>query len=73
MKSLVHIASAADVEHVVVDGIVRVDQRKLTMLDEKQLLDESRAAADRVYGSFQKYDFAGRSIGEYAPPAFADW
>lgn len=73
VKSLVHIANAADVEHVVVDGIVRVDQRGLTMLDEKAMLDKARAAADRVYSSFDKYDFAGRSIAEYAPPAFKDW
>lgn len=73
VKSLVHIGSAADVKHVVVDGIVRVENGKLTMLDEAELLEDVRACGDRVYGSFPDFDFAGRSIQEFAPPAFGDW
>jgi len=73
VKSLVHIASAADVVHVAVDGIVRVDEGRLTGLDEAKLLADVRAAGDRVYGSFTEYDFAGRSVEAFAPPAFAGW
>lgn len=73
VKSLVHIGSAADVTHVVVDGIVRVDERRLVKFDECALLDEVRANAAKVYGNFDKYDALGRSIGEFAPPAFDDW
>ncbi|MBL8581768.1 MAG: amidohydrolase family protein [Rhizobiaceae bacterium] len=73
VKSLVHIGSAADVRHVMVDGIVRVDEGRLTGLDERELLRQVRACGDRVYGSFADYDFAGRPIAEFAPPAFGDW
>jgi cytosine/adenosine deaminase-related metal-dependent hydrolase len=73
IKSLVHIGSAADVEHVMVDGVVRVDAGRLTMLDESKLLKEVRASGERVYASFSEYDVAQRSIDEYAPPAFGDW
>ncbi len=73
VKSLVHIGSAADVEHVVVDGIVRVEDRRLTAVDDRALLDEVRANAAKVYGNFQKYDSLGRTVTEFAPPAFDDW
>lgn len=73
IKMLVHIGSAADVEHVVVDGIVRVEDRQLTMLDEQELLREVRANGDKVWGNFQEFDALGRTIKEFAPPAFDDW
>ncbi|MBZ8131883.1 amidohydrolase family protein [Afifella sp. IM 167] len=73
VKMLVHIAGAADVRHVMVDGIVRVEEGKLTMLDEDALLRTVRAAAERVYASVPEYDFKGRTAEEFAPPAFERW
>lgn len=73
IKMLVHIGSAGDVEHVMVDGIVRVDQGRLTMLDEADLLRKVRAAGERVYGQFDQYHYGGASVEQFAPPAFANW
>ncbi len=56
-----------------VDGIVRVEDRRLTAVDDRALLDEVRANAAKVYGNFQKYDSLGRTVTEFAPPAFDDW
>lgn len=73
VKTLIHIGNSADVKHVMVDGIVRVDNGRLSMLDETELLREVRICGERVYGSFAEYDFAGRSVEKFATPAFEDW
>lgn len=73
VKALVQIGNAADVKHVAIDGIVRVDDGGLVGVDEKALLNAVRETSARVYGSFDQYDFAGRQIEEYATPAFASW
>ncbi|MYZ48607.1 amidohydrolase family protein [Propylenella binzhouense] len=73
VKALVHIGSAAHVKHVMVDGEVRVEDGRLTMADEGDLLAAVRRGAHAVYSRFPEYDFAGRAIGEAAPPAFARW
>lgn len=73
IKMLVHIGSSANVDHVMVDGIVRVDGGRLTMLDEDELLQKVRASGERVYANFEKYHRDGLKVEELAPPAFAAW
>ncbi|MFT4596473.1 MAG: 5-methylthioadenosine/S-adenosylhomocysteine deaminase [Paracrocinitomix sp.] len=48
-SALVFNASPANVTHVVVDGRVLIDDRKVTFVDEDELLAESRIAAARVF------------------------
>lgn len=73
VRALVHIATAADVAHVMVDGIVRVDGGRLTMLDEDALLEDVHRAGRRVWDGFADFDFAGRPVEAYSPPSFPDW
>jgi 5-methylthioadenosine/S-adenosylhomocysteine deaminase len=45
ISAIVYNASGADVRTVVVDGRILIDDGHLTVLDEKALLEECRAAA----------------------------
>lgn len=73
VKMLVNIGNAAHVEHVMVDGQVRVEDGRLVMLDEAALLDRVRTASARVYDGFARYHHAGKTVREFAPPAFEAW
>jgi 5-methylthioadenosine/S-adenosylhomocysteine deaminase len=48
-SALVFNASPANVTHVVVDGRILIDDRKVTFVDEDELLAEARIAAARVF------------------------
>ena len=48
-SGLVFCSSPADVTHVIVDGRLLIDNRELTMIDERALLTEAGDAARRVF------------------------
>jgi 5-methylthioadenosine/S-adenosylhomocysteine deaminase len=47
-SALVYNATGPDVHTVIVDGNILLDAGRVTVLDEEELLDESRAAARRL-------------------------
>jgi cytosine/adenosine deaminase-related metal-dependent hydrolase len=70
IHALVDCGYADDVETVVVDGIVRMRDRRIPGLDLGALLDAAQEAAERYWGSVQDWDPFGLTAEERSPHAF---
>jgi 5-methylthioadenosine/S-adenosylhomocysteine deaminase len=70
IHALVDCGYADDVETVLVDGVVRMRDRRIPGLDLDGLLDAAQEAADRYWSSVQEWDPFGLTADERNPPAF---
>jgi hypothetical protein len=53
----------------VCDGRILLDGKRQTMCDEREVMDGARQSAERVWGGFADYHWAGRALDEEFPPA----
>jgi 5-methylthioadenosine/S-adenosylhomocysteine deaminase len=70
IKSLVECGIGDDVETVIVDGVVRVAERRIPGIDFADLRARAQAAGERIWDGWQHWDTLGRTAEEMSPTAF---
>jgi 5-methylthioadenosine/S-adenosylhomocysteine deaminase len=70
IKALVECGVGDDVEMVMVDGIVRMQDRRIENCDIVSLRERMQKAAEQVWGSWQDSDPLGRSASQMSPFSF---
>lgn len=73
IRALVYSATSDMVEHVFVDGRPVVTDRRLLCWDQQEALEGAWRSAERVWGGFGSYHWAGKSVDEVFPPSFKSW
>ena len=70
IKSLVECGVADDVDTVIVDGIVRMEDRTIPGLDLDRLRQDAQAAGQWMWDHWQEWDPQERSAGQVSPWSF---
>lgn len=70
IKVLVYTASSANIDKVIIDGIVRVDAGKVLGVDEEKLCAQMQSAAEKMWRNVVKRDWKGRTHEEMSPMSF---
>jgi cytosine/adenosine deaminase-related metal-dependent hydrolase len=70
IKSLVECGISDDVDTVIVDGVVRMENRVIPGLDMGQLQTDTQAAAEHMWNHWQDWDPQYRTAGEVSPWSF---
>jgi cytosine/adenosine deaminase-related metal-dependent hydrolase len=73
IKSMVNAATSDNVERVYCDGMLLVDDGKVLCVDEERLLAEVQMIADKDWRRVSEWDYAERSLQEYAPLSYEEW
>ena len=55
---------------VMIDGRILVEDGRLTMVDERQLLAEVTASSDHVWAGYGRYNPKSRDVAEAFPPSY---
>jgi cytosine/adenosine deaminase-related metal-dependent hydrolase len=70
IKSLVECGIGDDVETVIVDGVVRMDKRRIPGVDLAGLRAQAQAAGEDVWARLQEWDPLGRTAEQMSPWSF---
>jgi cytosine/adenosine deaminase-related metal-dependent hydrolase len=70
IKSLVECGIGDDVETVIVDGVVRMSERRIPGVDFAALRREAQAAAEEVWARLPEWDPLGRTAEQMSPWSF---
>ena len=70
IKSLVECGIGDDVETVIVDGIVRMEARRIPGIDLESIRREAQAAGEQAWARLPEWDALGRSAEEMSPWSF---
>jgi 5-methylthioadenosine/S-adenosylhomocysteine deaminase len=70
IKNIVYSAQAEDLDTAIVDGEVRMRERKVVGVDEAQLARDLQAAGERMWPEMANHDWAGRTADELSPLSF---
>src|SRR5262245_7180777 len=70
IKSLVECGIGDDVETVIVDGVVRMEGRKIPGVDFGLLRRKAQASADQIWDRWQEWDALGRTADQASPWSF---
>jgi 5-methylthioadenosine/S-adenosylhomocysteine deaminase len=70
IKNIVYSAQAEDLNTAIVDGVVRMKDRKVLGVDEAKLARDLQAAGERMWPAMQQYDWANRPADELSPLTF---
>ncbi|MBI3077376.1 MAG: amidohydrolase family protein, partial [Deltaproteobacteria bacterium] len=70
IKSLVECGIGDDVETVIVDGIVRMEARRIPGIDLAAVRQQAQEAGERVWARVQEWDPLGRTAEEISPWSF---
>lgn len=70
VRSLLHYATGASVEHVWVDGRHVVEHGRVVGIDERALMADVQRMSDRLWAGTPRWEGSGRSASEMCPPAF---
>jgi 5-methylthioadenosine/S-adenosylhomocysteine deaminase len=73
IRALIHSGSRDLIDRVIVDGQILVEGGKLTMWNERDILEQARAGAERVWANFDKYHWSGKPVEEVFPESFDRW
>ncbi len=73
IKSMVNAATGDNVERVYCDGRLLVDWGRVIGVDEKKLLAEVQEIADHNWKRVSDWDYAERTLREYALLSFEEW
>jgi cytosine/adenosine deaminase-related metal-dependent hydrolase len=73
IKSMVNAATSDNVEQVYCDGKLLVDQGRVLGVDETKLLAEVQEVADNDWRRVSGWDYAKRTLKEYAPLSYEEW
>lgn len=74
IRNIVYYAQPTDVREVLVDGETVLDERGVRGIDLDDVLPRVQRAGERVWSSWQRHDWAGRTVEEHMPltyPALA--
>ncbi len=70
IKSLVECGIGDDVETVIVDGVVRVEGRRIPGVDLEALRRNTQKAGEQAWAQLQEWDTLGRTAEEMSPWSF---
>jgi cytosine/adenosine deaminase-related metal-dependent hydrolase len=70
IRTLIHAASGANVERVIVDGRTVVEGKRVVGLDETALLERVQRINEKLWTGFPLRDWRGRASEELFPPTF---
>jgi 5-methylthioadenosine/S-adenosylhomocysteine deaminase len=70
IKSLVECGIGDDVETVIVDGVIRMDRRKIPGVDVGLLRRRAQASAEQIWDRWQEWDTLGRTADQASPWSF---
>jgi len=70
IKSLVDCGIGNDVHTVIVDGVVRMENGRISGIDFAALRSQAQAVGERVWSGWQNWDPLGRTADEMSPYAF---
>lgn len=70
IKALVECGIGDDVETVIVDGIVRMEGRKIPGVDLGALRQRAQASAEEIWDRWQEWDTLERTAAEASPWSF---
>jgi 5-methylthioadenosine/S-adenosylhomocysteine deaminase len=70
IKSLVECGIGDDVETVIVDGVVRMEDRRIPGVDLPALRERAQASGEDVWAQWQQWDALGRTADEMSPWSF---
>jgi hypothetical protein len=73
IKSLVECGIGDDVETVIVDGVVRMADRRIPGVDLAALRAEAQAAGEEVWSRLPEWDPLGRTAEQMSPWTFPTW
>ncbi|MCI0546169.1 MAG: amidohydrolase family protein [Candidatus Rokubacteria bacterium] len=73
IRALIYQGSPDMVHTVICDGRVLMEDKRLLVCEEHEVLAAARRSADRVWAGFDGYHWAGRGIDEEFPPAIRPW
>lgn len=73
VRALVHLASPAMVDTVIVDGRVLLSGGRAQTIDEAEVFAEAAASTDAVWNAYAGYDWEGKAARERFPPAILPW
>ena len=70
INALVEYGSGADVQTVIVDGVVVVENGRSTRINDEELFAQAQAGANRAWNNWAARDWSGRTVEQINPPAF---
>lgn len=70
IKNIVYSAQAEDLNSAIIDGEVRMRDRKVVGVDEAKLARDLQAAGERMWPAMAPYDWAKRSADQLSPLSF---
>jgi cytosine/adenosine deaminase-related metal-dependent hydrolase len=73
IRALVHLATPDMVQTVVVAGRVVVEDGRLAVADEDEILEQARQSSGAVWSAFAASDRTGRSLAEAYAPTLSAW
>jgi cytosine/adenosine deaminase-related metal-dependent hydrolase len=73
IRALVHLAGPDRVSSVIVDGKVLVEDGRLLVADEAEILAEVAASSRAVWDAHPSHDILGRTVSERFPPSLPLW
>lgn len=70
IRNIVYNAQAEDIRHVMIDGEMVMQDRKLTNIDEDQVTADLQAAAERMWSRLPEGDWNNRTVDQLSPNAY---
>ena len=70
VRMLVHLAGPENVDLVMVGGRVLVQDGRLTMADERQILADADASSQNVWAGYGRYNVEGKDVSLAFPPSY---
>jgi hypothetical protein len=73
VKNLVNSATRSDVTHVIVNGILVVENRTLTTIDKERLVEEVQRTTEAVWSRIPENHYLGLTSDEVSPQSYRFW
>jgi cytosine/adenosine deaminase-related metal-dependent hydrolase len=73
VKNLVNCATRSDVEHVIINGVMVVEDGRLLTLDEDALVKQVQKTTEAVWDRIPDNHYLGQNSDEVSPPSFKVW
>ena len=73
VKNIVYSAQAEDLNTVIIDGVVRMQDRQIPGVDVRELARNLQAAGERMWPAMQQHDWNDRTVDQLSPLSFPSW